>query len=134
MTGVCTVLSVGVLFFILGYLLVHGAKALNWNFLTKLPVPVGETGGGMGNAIVGSARALLLATLVGVPIGFLGGVNLAEYAGRTYALLVEFVTDPLNGVPSIVISIFAYTLIVLRTAPFRCLCAKAPWRRARPSG
>lgn len=118
LTGVCTLLAVGVLFFILGYLLIHGASSLNWDFLTKLPVPVGEIGGGMANAIVGSAKILLLATLIGVPIGFLGGVYLAEYAGKTYTFVVEFTTDLLNGVPSIVIGIFAYTLIILKTKQF----------------
>jgi phosphate transport system permease protein len=117
-TGVCTVVAVGLLFFILGYLLVEGASSLNWNFFTKLPVPVGETGGGVANALVGSAKILLLATCVGVPIGFLAGVYLAEYANATYASVIRFVTDLLNGVPSIVIGIFAYTLIVAKTKTF----------------
>ena len=77
LTALCTLLAAGTLVFILGYLFVHGAKSLNWDFFTKLPTPVGETGGGMANAILGSAKLLLLATLVGVPIGFLGGVYLA---------------------------------------------------------
>jgi len=74
LTGLCTLIASGILFFILGYLAIHGAASLNWNFFTKLPTPVGETGGGMANAIVGSAKLLLLASLFGVPIGFLGGV------------------------------------------------------------
>jgi phosphate transport system permease protein len=117
-TGICTVLAVGVLFFILGYLLFHGGKDINLDFFTKLPVPVGETGGGMANAIVGSAKVLLLATLVGVPIGFLAGVYLAEYGTGVFPSIVRFVTDLLNGVPSIVMGIFAYTLIVLRMKHF----------------
>ncbi len=117
-TGICTVLAVGVLFFILGYLLFHGGKDINLDFLTKLPVPVGETGGGMANAIVGSAKVLLLATLIGVPIGFLAGVYLAEYGTGVFPSVVRFVTDLLNGVPSIVMGIFAYTLIVLRMKHF----------------
>ncbi len=117
-TGICTVLAVGVLFFILGYLLFHGGKDINFDFLTKLPVPVGETGGGMANAIVGSAKVLLLATLIGVPIGFLAGVYLAEYGTDVFPSVVRFVTDLLNGVPSIVMGIFAYTLIVLRMKHF----------------
>ncbi len=72
LSGLCTVFVIGVLFFILGYLLFHGVKSLNFDFFTKLPKPVGETGGGMANAIVGSAKVLLLATCIGVPIGFLG--------------------------------------------------------------
>jgi phosphate transport system permease protein len=117
-TGVCTLLSIGVLFFILGYLLVQGGKFLSWDFFTKLPAPVGETGGGMANAIVGSGKMLLLATLIGVPIGFLAGVYLAEYGGAAFSSVVRFVTDLLNGVPSIVMGIFAYTLIILRMKHF----------------
>lgn len=114
LTGVCTVLAVGMLFFILGYLFVQGGFSLNWNFFTKLPVPVGEMGGGMANALIGSAKVLLLATCLGVPVGFLAGVYLAEYAGGIYASTIRFVTDLLNGVPSIVIGIFIYTLVVAK--------------------
>ena len=114
LTGVCTVLAVGMLFFILGYMFVEGGFSLSWDFFTKLPVPVGEMGGGMANALLGSAKVLLLATCMGVPIGFLAGVYLAEYAGGAYASVIRFVTDLLNGVPSIVIGIFVYTLIVAR--------------------
>jgi phosphate transport system permease protein len=69
MTGVCALVAVSVLFFILGYLVYHGGTSINWSFFTKLPKPVGETGGGMANAIVGSAKMLLVASLLGVPIG-----------------------------------------------------------------
>jgi len=113
LTGLCALFTVSVLFFILGYLLWYGGKSLNWAFFTKLPVPVGETGGGMGNAIVGSGKLLLLACLVGVPIGLLGGTYLAEFGGRTFSFLVRYTTDLLNGVPSIVMGIFAYTVIVI---------------------
>jgi phosphate transport system permease protein len=112
LTGFCALFTIGILFFILGYLVSHGAGALNWNFFTKLPVPVGETGGGMANAIVGSAKVLLLATLIGVPIGFLGGVYLSEYARAGTAFVVRYATDLLNGVPSIVIGIVVYALVV----------------------
>ncbi len=118
LTGVCTLLAVGVLFFILGYLLWHGGKSLSWDFFTKLPAPVGETGGGMANAIVGSAKLLLLASLIGVPIGFLGGVYLAEFGGSTFSFIVRYTTDLLNGVPSIVMGIFAYTVIIVRQHHF----------------
>ena len=114
LSGVCTVIAVGLLFFILGYLFVQGGFSLNFNFFTKLPAPVGETGGGMANALLGSAKVLLLATCIGVPIGFLAGVYLAEYASPAFAATIRFVTDLLNGVPSILIGIFAYTLIVLK--------------------
>jgi len=82
-------------------------------FFTRLPKPVGETGGGMANAIVGSAKLLLLASLIGVPIGFFGGVYLAEFGGKTFSFVVRYMTDLLNGVPSIVIGIFAYAVVVL---------------------
>ncbi len=117
-TAVCTLLSIGALFFILGFLLVEGGKFLSWNFLTKLPVPVGETGGGMANAIVGSGKILLLATLVGVPVGFLAGIFLAEYGQALFSSVIRFVTDLLNGVPSIVMGIFVYTIIVLKMKHF----------------
>jgi phosphate transport system permease protein len=117
-TGVCTLVAVFVLFFILGYLLWQGGQALNWNFFTKLPVPVGETGGGFANAIVGSAKILFLASLIGIPIGFLGGVYLAEFAGRSPGFVVRYTTDLLNGVPSIVIGIFAYAVVVVPMGHF----------------
>ena len=121
LTGVCTFIAAGTLIFILGYLFVHGGKSLNWNFFTKLPAPVGETGGGMANAILGSAKLLLIATLIGVPIGFLGGVYLAEFGGTVFSFIVRYVTDLLNGVPSIVIGIFAFALIVLPQKHFSTL-------------
>src|SRR3977135_1232085 len=112
MTGVCALVSVSVLFLILGYLVFHGGTSISWNFFTKLPAPVGETGGGMANAIVGSGKLLLLATLIGVPVGFFGAIYLAEFSGGTTAFIVRYAADLLNGVPSIVIGIFAYTLVV----------------------
>lgn len=112
LTGVCTLLVISILFFILGYLLWHGGRSLNLDFFTKLPKPSGETGGGMANAIVGSAKILLLATLIGVPIGFLAGVYLAEYSGRAFAFILRYTVDLLNGVPSIVIGIVAYAVVV----------------------
>ncbi len=121
LTGLCTVLIAGVLFFILGYLLWNGGRNLNWAFFTALPKPVGELGGGMANAIVGSAKVLALASAIGIPIGFLGGVYLAEYSGAGYGFIVRYVTDLLNGVPSIVMGIFAYTLIVLPMKHFSTL-------------
>ena len=112
MTGVCALVAVSVLFLILGYLVYHGGTSINWNFFTKLPTPVGETGGGMANAIVGSGKLLLLATLIGVPIGFFGAIYLAEFSSGTVAFIVRYAADLLNGVPSIVIGIFAFILVV----------------------
>jgi len=112
MTGVCALVAVSVLFLILGYLVYHGGTSISWNFFTKLPAPVGETGGGMANAIVGSGKLLLLASLIGVPIGFFGAIYLAEFSGGTVAFIVRYAADLLNGVPSIVIGIFAFILVV----------------------
>jgi len=117
-TGLCTFLTAGILFFILGYLIYHGCASLSWSFFTQLPAPVGETGGGMANAIVGSGKVLLLATLIGIPIGFLGGVYLSEYGGKAFAFVVRYVTDLLNGVPSIAIGLVAYGLVVHRMGHF----------------
>jgi len=121
LTGVCTFVIVGILFVILGYLFWNGARYLNLDFFTKLPTPVGENGGGMANAIVGSGKLLLLATLIGVPIGFLGGVYLAEFGRGVFPSLVRYTTDLLNGVPSIVIGIFAYAVVVQRMHHFSTL-------------
>jgi len=111
-TGLCTVIAVGILFFILGYLVFNGSKSLSLSFFTNLPAPVGEIGGGMANALLGSAKVLVLATLIGIPIGFLGGVYLSEYSTARAAFVIQYVTDLLNGVPSIVIGIVVYTVVV----------------------
>ncbi len=99
---------------ILFYLLKQGLSSLNWDFFTKIPVPVGEKGGGMENAIVGSGVILALASAIGIPIGIGAGIYLAEYAGSTrMGNAVRFTADVLNGVPSIVMGIAIYALIVL---------------------
>jgi phosphate transport system permease protein len=116
LTGVCAVVAVSVLFLILGYLVIHGGRSVNWDFFTKLPAPVGELGGGMANAILGSAKLLALASLIGVPIGLFGGIYLAEFGGHGAGFVVRYAADLLNGTPSIVIGIFAYALLVL---PFK---------------
>lgn len=99
---------------ILGYLIYKGASSLNLAFFTKVPAPVGEPGGGMANAIVGSGIILAIASVLGIPLGIAGGVYLAEY-GRNGLLgnLIRFTADVLNGVPSIVMGIAAYGLIVV---------------------
>jgi len=121
LTGLCAAITVSALFFILGYLIWNGGKDLSWSFFTHLPAPVGEEGGGMANAIVGSLKLLLLATIFGVPIGLLGGVYLAEFGGRTVPFLVRYTADMMNGVPSIVMGIFAYALVVMRMHHFSTL-------------
>jgi phosphate transport system permease protein len=117
-TGVCTVFTVGILLFILGYLVVKGGSSISWSFFVHLPAPAGEPGGGMGNAILGSAKVLLLAAAFGLPIGFLAGVYVAEYGGPASASSIRFIADVLNGVPSILIGVFIYAVIVLKTRHF----------------
>src|SRR6201996_7297434 len=114
LTALCTLVAAGTLVFILGYLFVHGFRSLNWNFFTKVPAPVGETGGGMANAIVGSGIILAVASAIGIPLGIAGGVYLAEYGrGGVLGNIIRFTADVLNGVPSIVMGIAAYGLIVV---------------------
>jgi phosphate transport system permease protein len=121
LTGIAALGVVTVLFLILGYLIVNGGHSLNLNFFTKLPTPVGETGGGMANAIVGSLKLLFLAAIIGLPIGLMTGVYLAEFGGKTFSFVVRYTNDLLNGVPSIVIGIFAYSLVVLPVKHFSAL-------------
>ena len=113
LTGICAFVTASALFLILGYLLWNGGKSLDWNFFTKLPLSPGELGGGMANAIVGSAKIVAIAALLGVPVGFMSGVYIAEFSGKAMANLIRYSADLLNGVPSIVIGIFAWTLLVV---------------------
>jgi phosphate transport system permease protein len=121
LTGVAAFGVVSILFFILGYLIWNGGKSLSWSFFTQLPKPVGESGGGMANAILGSLKLLMLAALMGLPVGLLAGVYLAEFGGKTFSFVIRYTTDLLNGVPSIVIGIFAYSLVVLPVKHFSAL-------------
>ena len=111
--GICAVLTVCTLFLILGCLLYNGGKSLNLGFFTKLPLSPGQEGGGIANAILGSAEIVVLATLIGLPVGFFAGVYLAEFGGKTFAFVVRYTADLLNGIPSIVIGIFAWTVLVV---------------------
>jgi phosphate transport system permease protein len=111
--GTCTVALLVPLVLILGYLISKGVTAINLDFFTQLPKPVGEVGGGMANAIVGSIVLVALASVLGLPIGVLTGLYLAEHGHSRLGSTVRFCADVLNGVPSIVIGIFAYTLVVL---------------------
>jgi phosphate transport system permease protein len=97
---------------ILGMLLVKGAGSLDWNFFTRSSVPLGETGGGFAHAIVGTLIIVGLACAIGVPVGIGAGIYLAEFGSRRVGWVVRFVADTLNGIPSIVIGIFAWTWIV----------------------
>jgi phosphate transport system permease protein len=109
------------LLLIFAFLLWQGASAVNVDFFTHLPKPVGEVGGGMANAIVGTLMLLTLAAILGLPIGILGGLYLAESRDRRLPWVARFLADVLNGVPSIVVGIFAYTIIVLPMRRFSAL-------------
>jgi len=114
-----TVLVIAPLVAILAYLLYKGASSLNLAFFTQIPAPVGEPGGGMANSIVGSGIILLLASLLGIPVGIAAGLYLAEFGrGSAIASAVRFTADVLNGVPSIVMGIAIYALIVVRQKHF----------------
>lgn len=114
-----TVIVLVPLIAILGYLLYKGFSSLNLAFFTHIPAPVGEPGGGMANAIVGSGVILGIASLMGIPVGIGAGVYLAEYGqGRTLGHIIRFTADVLNGVPSIVMGIAAYALIVAKQQHF----------------
>jgi len=121
LTFACAILVVTPLVLVFYYLVKEGFGAINWAFFTQLPKPVGETGGGMANAIVGSLKLLFLAAVMGLPVGLLAGVYLAEFGGKTFSFIVRYTTDLLNGVPSIVIGIFAYSLVVLPVKHFSAL-------------
>jgi phosphate transport system permease protein len=113
LAAVAAVAVVVPLLMIFGFLIYQGASAVNVDFFLHLPKPVGEAGGGVANAIVGSLIMIGLAACVALPIGILGGVYLAESRERRLPWLVRFLADVLNGVPSIVVGIFAYTIVVL---------------------
>lgn len=121
LTGVAAFGVVSILFLILGYFIYDGGRSLNWAFFTQLPKPTGEVGGGMANAIIGSFKLLLLAALFGLPVGLMAGVYLAEFGGKTFAYVIRYTVDLLNGVPSIVIGIFAYALAVQPVKHFSTL-------------
>jgi phosphate transport system permease protein len=121
LTGVCAFLTVSTLFLILGYLVYNGGKSVNLEFFTRLPTPPGQTGGGMANAIIGSFQIVFVATLIGLPIGFFAGVYLAEFGGKTFPFIIRYTADLLNGIPSIVIGIFAWTVIVVPMHHFSAL-------------
>src|ERR1700731_3531384 len=124
MTGVAvlTVILVLVpLVAIFGYLVYRGIGSINWAFLTQTPKPVGEAGGGMANAIVGSGLILALASILGVPVGVGAGIYLAEFGRNRFGDVIRFTADVLNGVPSIVIGIVAYSIVVLSQKHFSAL-------------
>ena len=119
--GAAVVTALVPLFFVFAYVLQKGFSSLNWDFFTKMPKPVGETGGGMANAMLGTLYLILIAGAFAIPVGMIAGVYLSEYGQKTFGSLVRFTADVLNGVPSIVIGIFAYGLAVLPVKHFSAL-------------
>jgi len=109
------------LFLILGTVVYHGIAGLNWAFFTQMPKPPGELGGGMANAMIGSGLILLVASAIGIPFGIGTGIFLAEYGRNVYGDVVRFTADVLNGVPSIVIGLTAYALVVVTQKHFSAL-------------
>jgi phosphate transport system permease protein len=120
--GTAVVIALVPLGMILFFVLSQGVRALSPEFFTHLPVPVGEPGGGMANAIVGTLILTALGSLMAIPIGVLSGVYMAEFAGSRFASVIRFAADTLNGVPSIVIGVFTYGVAVL---PFKQFSAMA---------
>lgn len=115
-TILCIVISTGALLAILGYVALQGAATINWSFITELPRPVGVTGGGVANGIIGSLIIVGIATLIAIPVGVLTGVYLAIFGRGQFAEALRLLSDVLSGLPSIAIGLFAYTLFV---APFK---------------
>ncbi|HZR56707.1 MAG TPA: phosphate ABC transporter permease PstA [Terriglobales bacterium] len=113
------------LFAVFGYLVYKGIGSINWAFLTQTPKPPGEVGGGMANAIAGSALILAIGSIVGVPIGIGAGIYLAEFGRNRFGDLIRFTSDVLNGVPSIIVGIVAYGLVVLSQGHFSALAGGA---------
>jgi phosphate transport system permease protein len=117
----CVLLAVAPLFMIFFYTLFQGISALNLDFFTQMPKPVGEAGGGMANALVGTGILIGLGSMFGLPIGILAGIYLAEYGNNPFASTVRFLTDVLSGVPSIVVGVVAYMIVVLPMKHFSAL-------------
>ena len=108
----CISVTVFFLVAILGYVLVNGASYINWEFLTALPVPAGESGGGIANALVGSLMIVVVASLMALPIGIGAAIFINEFPSHGTGHTIRFLAEVLTGVPSIVVGLFAYDLIV----------------------
>ncbi len=124
MIGLCTaftLLAVAVLLLILGYTLFHGFRHLDWGFITEAARPMGEAGGGMRNEIIGTLILVALAGAIGVPVGLMCGIFLAEFGGPKVAGGVRFIADVLTGLPSIVVGVFAYAILVRPLGSFSVL-------------
>jgi phosphate transport system permease protein len=118
-------ITVLALVLILGNLIAKGASSIDWAFFTKSPVPAGESGGGVAHAIVGTGIIVGLAALIGIPVGVGAGMYLAEYGSGRLGFIVRFIADVLNGTPSIVVGIVAWTFLVKPTGRFSALAGSA---------
>jgi phosphate transport system permease protein len=121
LTALCAVLVVGALFTILSFIFIDGVRQLNFGFFVNTPKPVGEPGSGIANAIVGSLILVGLGSAIGLPVGILAGIYLAEFGSNRIGLLLRFLTDTLIGVPSILIGVFVWTLMVRPMGHFSAL-------------
>lgn len=117
-SGIITILPLIYIFF---YTTKSGITSLNLDFFTQLPKPVGEEGGGMANAIVGSLIIISIGAVIGIPVGIFAGIYIAEYSKSIFAAIIKFTTDILSGIPSIVIGIFAYSVVVIPMQRFSAL-------------
>jgi phosphate transport system permease protein len=116
--GLATLVALVPLFSVFIYVFNHGFAALNWDFFTRLPAPVGEAGGGLGNAVLGTLILVGLASLIGIPIGVSAGIYLSEYGRGKLASTLRFTIDLLSSVPSIIVGLFAYAILVVPLGRF----------------
>ena len=117
----CISISLFFLVAILGYVLVNGASSIDWEFLTAMPVPAGESGGGIANALVGSVLVVSIASLMALPIGIGAAIFINEFPSHGLGRTVRFLAEVLTGIPSIVVGLFAYALVVLPTGGFSAI-------------
>jgi phosphate transport system permease protein len=120
-TAICLLLVIIPLFLILYYTISKGINFINWDFFTQMPKPVGEKGGGMANAIVGSGIMVAIASILGIPIGIMSGIYLSDKESSWFASIVRFLAEVLNGIPSIVIGVVVYILLVIPMKRFSAL-------------
>jgi phosphate transport system permease protein len=120
-TGLFSVFAICALLLILGYIGLTGARALNIGFLVNMPKPIGEPGSGIANAIVGTLILISIASVIGLPAGILGGLYLAEFGSNRFGTVLRFLIDTLTGVPSIIVGVFAWTVMVRPMGHFSAL-------------
>jgi phosphate transport system permease protein len=121
LTGLCALFAVASLFLILGYIFWGGVRGLSLGFLVNSPKPIGEPGSGIANAIVGSVILITLGSVVGMPVGILGGIYLSEFGSNRFGLLLRFLIDTLTGTPSIIVGVFVWTVMVHPMGHFSAL-------------